>query len=117
MGDFNYREFIAKLHEQTATPKETIDRAIMRILIAWVKKRTPEFESFRQKGGTEASYLGDHAKRASVDKMVAWEKAEQYLRGLYDSEGMEEIKGEFDAAYDDALEDPWWRESKFSGVK
>lgn len=80
MGDFNYREFIEKLHEQTATPKVTEDRAIMRILISWVKNRTPEFECFRQKGGTEASYLGDHAKRACVDKVDIEKVADKLMK-------------------------------------
>ena len=116
--DFNYRDFMAKLHEQTATPRETQDRSIMRILISWAKKRTPEYEDFRSKGGSEAEYLGDHAKKAGVDKDIAWEKTEAYLKTWYDRESVEDnMKEEFDTAYSDALEDPWWRESKFGGIK
>ena len=120
--DFNYQDFMNRLHNQTTGGEEASrarqDRAIMRVLISWARKQTPEFDSFREKGGSKASYLGDHDKKAGVEKDIAWEKTELFLLERFDRESVEDnMKEEFDTAYSDALEDPWWRESKFSGVK
>ena len=69
-------------------------------------------------GDSDCEYLGEKAKRASIDRAWAWDFTSKFLLKYHDSESVAEtLKEDFETAYSDALEDPWWRESKFGGIK
>ncbi len=72
MSDYDYHDFMDRLHNQTTCGEEALrtrqDKAIMRVLISWARKQTAEFD------------------RESV---------------------AEDLKDEFNDAYDSATEDPW----------
>ena len=101
MSDSN--DFLKKLHEQTSeisAPKEKKDKAIMKVLGSWIVKRTPEYMKATDNGMSDAEYLGEKAKKACIDKDVAWESAEKMLKKWYDIGSVEEdMKDEFDKAY------------------
>jgi hypothetical protein len=108
----NVEDFMNRLHEQTSGGEEARmrqDKAIMRIIGSWMKKPTPEYLSY-MKDGTAAGYLGDHSKRACVEKEAAWDYTKKTL-GDTDTN-----KAEFDTAYDAADEDEYWREKCFKNV-
>lgn len=119
MNDTN--EFMRKLHEQTSAndqSKEKKDKAIMRIFGSWIEKRTPEYLKATDNGKSDAEYLGEKAKKACIDKDVAWEIAEKNLKKWYDIGSVEEdMKDEFDKAYDEADEEEWWREKNFKNIR
>ena len=119
MNDTN--EFMRKLHEQTSAndqSKEKKDKAIMRIFGSWIEKRTPEYLKATDNGKSDAEYLGEKAKKACIDKDVAWESAEKMLKKWYDIGSVEEdMKDEFDKAYDEADEEEWWREKNFKNIR
>lgn len=119
MSDSN--DFLKKLHEQTSeisAPKEKKDKAIMKVLGSWIVKRTPEYLKATDNGMSDAEYLGEKAKKACIDKDVAWESAEKLLKKWYDIGSVEEdMKDEFDKAYDEADEEEWWREKNFKNIR
>ena len=49
---------------------------------------------------------------------MAWESAEKMLKKWYDIGSVEEdMKDEFDKAYDEADEEEWWREKNFKNIR
>lgn len=121
MKDFNYQEFMNRLHEQTSGGEEARmrqDKAIMRIIGSWVEKRTPEYIKAMDNGESDAEYLGAKAKRACIDRALAWDFASKFLLKYHEPESVTEtLKEEFDTAYDAADEEPWWREKYFKNVR
>ena len=117
----NVDDFMRNLHAQTSGGEEARrrqDKAIMRILGSWIYKRTPEYLNFTDDGASDAEYLGDHAKKACVDKETAREMTRKILEKWYDKESIDEgLMQEFEKAYDAADEEEWWRQKKFGFIK
>lgn len=68
-------------------------------------------------GDSDCEYLGEKAKRASIDRAWAWDFTSKFLLKYHDPESVTEtLKEEFDTAYDSADEEPWWREKYFKNV-
>lgn len=110
-------DFLNKLHSQTEPPKEKKDKAIMKVLGAWARKETDEYRSFTRNGGGPIEYLGDHSKRAGVDRGVAWEYVRSVIGKDQTDEFLEGIRKRFDTAYDAQEYEEWWRDKKFGFVK
>ena len=118
MSEIN--DFMNKLHNQTseiAAPKEKKDKAIMKVLGAWARKETDEYRSFTRYGAGPIEYLGDHSKRAGVDRGVAWDYVKSNLGNGLSDEALNQMKERFDQAYDAQEYEEWWREKKFGFVK
>lgn len=120
MGEFNYQDFMNKLHAQASggdDVRERQDKAIMRIIGSWIERHTLEYIKATDNGESDAEYLGAKAKRACIDRALAWNFASKFLLKYHDPESVTEtLKEEFDTAYDSADEEPWWREKKFGNV-
>ena len=46
MGEFNYQDFMNKLHAQASGGEDARirqDKAIMRVFGSWIERRTPEY--------------------------------------------------------------------------
>jgi hypothetical protein len=89
MKDFNYQEFMDRLHEQTSGGddiRERQNKAIMRIIGSWVEKRTPEYIKATDNGESDAEYLGAKAKKACIDRALAWNFASKFLLKYHDPE-------------------------------
>ena len=69
-------------------------------------------------GESDCVYLGEKAKRACIDRTLAWDFASKFLRKYHNLESVTDtFKEEFDTAYDAADEEPWWREKYFANVR
>lgn len=113
-------DFMSKLHNQTseiAAPKEKKDKAIMKVLGAWARKETDEYRSFTRYGAGPIEYLGDHSKRAGVDREAGWDYVRSTIGNGQPDETLAAMKERFDAAYDAQEYEEWWREKKFGFVK
>lgn len=119
MGEFNYQDFMNRLHQQASggeDARKRQDKAIMRIIGSWIEKRTPEYIKATDNGESDAEYLGAKAKKACVDKDTAREMARKILAKWYDPESIDDgLMEEFDAAYD-ADDEQWWRQKYFGNV-
>lgn len=112
-------DFMNKFHQLPIggeNARKRQDKAIMRIFGSWIEKRTKEYENWVTAGGDEASYLGAKAKKANVEYSVAREMAMKFLEKWYDQESIPEQMAEFDAAYNNAEEEEWWRQKYFGNV-
>ena len=116
----NVDDFMNRLHAQASggdDARKKQDRAIMRIFGSWIEKRTQEYLKATDNGESDAEYLGEKAKRACVDYETAREMARKILGKRYDQESIDEcMMPEFDAAYEDADEEEWWRQKYFGNV-
>ncbi len=112
--------FMNRLHAQASgrdDARKKQDRAIMRIFGSWIDKRTPEYLKATGNGESDGEYLGEKAKRACIDRDLAWDCASKFLLKYYDPESVAEtLKEDFDTAYDSADEDEYWREKYFKNV-
>lgn len=117
----NFEDFLRKLHQQTAgsdSSKERQDKAIMKAFGKYIVARTDEYLSFTDSGATDAEYLGDHAKKACVDRDTAWAVAEPLLKEWFDPESVDDnMKEDFFKAYDAQECRPQWRREKFGWVQ
>lgn len=113
-------DFMNRLHQQASGGEDARirqDKAIMRIFGSWIEKRTQEYLKATNNGESDCEYLGEKAKRACIDRDLAWDCASKFLRKYYDPESVAEtLKEDFDTAYDAADEEPWWREKYFKNV-
>ena len=89
----------------------------MRVVGSWIDKRTPEYIQATGNGESDGGYLGEKAKRACIDRDLAWDRASKFLLKYYDPESVAEtLKEDFDTAYDAADEDEYWRQKYFKNV-
>lgn len=120
MSDFNYQEFMKRLHHQASggdNARIRKDKAIMRVIGSWIYKRTTEYLKATNNGESDGGYLGEKAKRACIDRDLAWDCASKFLLKYYDPESVAEtLKEDFDTAYDATDEDEYWREKCFKNV-
>lgn len=116
----NVENFMNILHQQASggdNARIRKDKAIMRVIGSWIDKRTTEYLKATGNGESDGEYLGEKAKRACIDRDLAWDCASKFLRKYYDPESVAEtLKEDFDTAYDAADEEPWWREKYFKNV-
>ena len=89
----------------------------MRVIGSWIDKRTKEYIQATNNGESDGEYLGEKAKRACIDRDLAWDCASKFLLKYYDPERVAEpLKEDFDTAYDAADKDEYWREKYFKNV-
>lgn len=100
-----------------AQKKEAKDREIMIALRNFMNARTSEYMSWVNDGCNDISYLASHAKRACVEKSIAWEYSRPFLMNRLGLDTDEEIKQIFDFIYDFYPEDPRWRKRNFEKPK
>ena len=65
----------------------------MRAFCNFVNAKTPEYLSWAALGKNDMAYLGNHAKKAGIDRELAWECSKDYLKhrlGLDDAEQVRE---------------------------
>ena len=103
--------------EIKAQKKAAKDREIMIALRSFMNARTSEYMSWVNDGCNEISYLASHAKRACVEKSIAWEYSRTFLMYRLGLDTDEEIKRIFDSLYDLFPEDPKWRKRNFEKPK
>ena len=103
--------------EIKAQKKAAKDREIMTALRNFMNARTNEYMSWVNDGCNDVAYLASHAKRACVDKKIAWEYSRQFLMYRLGLETDEEIKQIFDSVYDIWNEEPKWRKKNFEKPK
>ncbi len=99
--------------EIKAQKKAAKDREIMIALRNFMNARTNEYMSWVNDGCNDVAYLASHAKKACVDKQIAWEYSRQFLMYRLGLDTDEEIKEIFDSVYDFWKEEPKWRKKNF----
>ena len=110
-------DFMKKLAAQTAKPKDSTDKAIMKIINSWRKKGTPAYESFMSKMKSDAEYLANQFAKAGVDKDAAWAFVQKEIGPHYDITSQDDLRAEFDAEFNGTMPDEAWRERVFKNVK
>ena len=116
----NYDDFMSRLHAQASGGEEARikqDKAIMRVFCSWIDKQTDEYLKARNRGESDGEYLGEKAKRACIDRELAWDCASRFLQKHYNPEHVETLKDGFMNAYDAAEEEEWWRNKYFANVR
>lgn len=112
--------FMNILHQQASggdNARIRKDKAIMRVIGSWIDKRTTEYLKATGNGESDGEYLGEKAKRACIERDLAWDCASKFLLKYYEPESVAEtLKEDFDTAYDAAEEDEYWREKYFKNV-
>jgi len=103
--------------EIKAQKKAAKDREIMIALRNFMNAKTNEYMSWVNDGCNDVAYLAIHAKRACVDKQIAWEYSRQFLMYRLGLDTDEEIKEIFDSVYDFWHEDLKWRKKNFEKPK
>lgn len=103
--------------EIKAQKKAAKDREIMTALRNFMNARTDEYMSCVNDGCNDVAYLASHAKRACVDKQIAWEYSRPFLMYRFGLDTDEEIKQIFDSIYDFWNEEPKWRKKNFEKLK
>ena len=103
--------------EIKAQKKAEKDREIMIALRNFMNARTNEYMSWVNDGCNDVAYLASHAKKACVDKQIAWEYSRQFLMYRLGLDTDEEIKEIFDSVYDFWKEEPKWRKKNFEKPK
>ena len=103
--------------EIKAQKKAAKDREIMTALRNFMNARTNEYMSWVNDGCNDVAYLASHAKRACVDKQIAWEYSRPFLMYRLGLDTDEEIKQRFDYIYDFWKEEPKWRKKNFEKPK
>ncbi len=103
--------------EIKAQKKAAKDREIMIALRNFMNARTNEYMSWVNDGCNDVAYLASHAKKACVDKQIAWEYSRQFLMYRLGLDTDEEIKEIFDSVYDSWKEEPKWRKKNFEKPK
>ncbi len=103
--------------EIKAQKKAAKDREIMIALRNFMNARTNEYMSWVNDGCNDVAYLASHAKKACVDKQIAWEYSRQFLMYRLGLDTDEEIKEIFDSVYDFWKEEPKWRKKNFEKPK
>ena len=103
--------------EIKAQKKAAKDREIMTALRNFMNARTSEYMSWVNDGCNDVAYLASHAKKACVDKQIAWEYSRQFLMYRLGLDTDEEIKEIFDSVYDFWKEEPKWRKKNFEKPK
>ena len=103
--------------EIKAQKKAEKDREIMIALRNFMNARTNEYMSWVNDGCNDVAYLASHAKKACVDKQIAWEYSRQFLMYRLGLDTDEEIKEIFDSVYDFWNEEPKWRKKHFEKPK
>lgn len=103
--------------EIKAQKKAEKDREIMIALRNFMNAKTNEYMSWVNDGCNDVAYLASHAKKACVDKQIAWEYSRQFLMYRLGLDTDEEIKQIFDSVYDFWKEEPKWRKKNFEKPK
>ena len=103
--------------EIKAQKKAAKDREIMIALRNFMNARTNEYMSWVNDGCNDVAYLASHAKRACVEKSIAWEYSRTFLMSRLGLDTDEGIKGIFDSIYDFWNEEPRWRKRNFEEPK
>lgn len=103
--------------EIKAQKKAAKDREIMIALRNFMNAKTNEYMSWVNDGCNDVAYLASHAKKACVDKQIAWEYSRQFLMYRLGLDTDEEIKEIFDSVYDSWKEEPQWRKKNFEKPK
>ena len=103
--------------EIKAQKKAAKDREIMTALRNFMNARTNEYMSWVNDGCNDVAYLASHAKKACVDKQIAWGYSRQFLMYRLGLDTDEEIKEIFDSVYDSWKEEPKWRKKNFEKPK
>lgn len=103
--------------EIKAQKKAAKDREIMIALRNFMNAKTEEYMSWVNDGCNDVAYLASHAKKACVDKQIAWEYSRQFLMYRLGLDTDEEIKEIFDSVYDFWKEEPKWRKKNFEKPK
>ena len=103
--------------EIKAQKKAAKDREIMIALRNFMNARTEEYKSWVNDGCNDVAYLASHAKRACVEKQIAWEYSREFLIYRLGIDTDEEIKQKFDYIYDFWNEEPKWRKKNFEKPK
>ena len=103
--------------EIKAKKKADKDREIMIALRNFMNARTNEYMSWVNDGCNDVAYLASHAKKACVDKQIAWDYSRQFLMYRLGLDTDEEIKEIFDSVYDFWKEEPKWRKKNFEKPK
>ncbi len=113
MSDFNYQEFMKRLHHQASggdDARKKDDKKLMDAFGNFIKAATEEYRGFTAYHSTgEAGYLGHHAKKAGIDKDFGWEWTEAFLKSRYGLEDVSAYKTQYDAGYELGIEDTKWR--------
>lgn len=108
-------EFIKILKGQVMSGRTTnLDQNKARTIRSWMKKETPQYQAFRNDGGTDAEYLGKMLRKACVDKDFAWEFVQQEIGGTFDISRQDDLKAEFDYGWDKSVEDEEWAKRVFA---
>lgn len=113
----NSSDFLKKLAEQTAKPKDSVDKAIMKIINSWRKRETAAYTAFRQEPKTDVEYLANQFAKAGIDKNAAWEFVQKELGPCYDITSQDDIKEEFDLEFDSTPCDILWRNRVFKNIQ
>ena len=103
--------------EIQAQKKAAKDREIMIALGNFMNARTNEYMNWVNDGCNDISYLASHAKKACVEKSIAWEYSRPFLMNRLGLDTDEEIKRVFDCIFDAWDEDPRWRKKNFEKPK
>lgn len=109
-------EFLKRMAQQTAKPKETIDKEIMKIINFWRKTGKPQYLSFRNKPKTDVEYLSHMFKKAGVDKDTALEYVKKELGLYYDPDGVT-LEEEFENEWNSTMSDQKFRQEHFSFLR
>lgn len=108
----NSEEFLKIMAQQTAKPKEKIDKEIMRIINSWRKTRKPQYQSFMDKQKTDVEYLSHMFKKAGVDKDAALEYVKKELGLYYDPDGAT-LEDEFENEWNSTMSSQKFRHDHF----
>jgi hypothetical protein len=103
--------------EIKAQKKAAKDREIMTALRNFMNAKTNEYMSWVNDGCNDVAYLASHAKRACVEKSIAWEYSRPFLMSRLGFDTDEGIKEIFDSIYDLWNEEPRWRKRNFEKPK
>lgn len=103
--------------EIKAQKKAAKDREIMIALRNFMNAKTNEYMSWVNDGCNDVAYLASHAKRACVEKSIAWEYSRPFLMSRLGFDTDEGIKEIFDSIYDLWNEEPRWRKRNFEKPK
>ena len=110
-------EFIKILKGQVMSGRtNNLDKDKARIIRSWMMKETPQYQAFRNDGGTDVEYLASMQKKACIDKDFAWEYVLQELGGTFDLTRQDDLKAEFDYGWDKSVEDEEWTKRVFASL-
>lgn len=93
--------------------KEQQDRDIMRAFCNFINANTDEYRYWVAIGRNDVAYLGDHAKKAGIDRELAWDCSKEFIKHRFGLDDAEQVREYFDAGYELGITDLKWRRKHF----